>query len=239
MKKWRIWLRRTAWVAMGLVLMSGSVGISALASDMSETGTPQDRIVSEENGENTESDMTLIVKSFDSLDPEIQTQHLKAGEEPVLPDTLGVTVAIKSQAQEEKKAEGLGASNVVYTVGEISRLPEDQITLSGVQWELASTSESNNGTTHNYTPVAPTSYGEYDVEVLNAVAMAPSIQAMWAGSPAAQTNDMGRATATPSDLEDGKKYFIRENGLTVIGSEKADAGWSDTTKAGRIDIRQP
>lgn len=239
MKKWRIWLRRTAWVAMGLVLMSGSVGISALASDMSETGTPQDRIVSEENGENTESDMTLIVKSFDSLDPEIQTQHLKAGEEPVLPDTLGVTVAIKSQAQEEKKAEGLGASNVVYTVGEISRLPEDQITLSGVQWELASTSESNNGTTHNYTPVAPTSYGEYDVEVLNAVAMAPSIQAMWAGSPAAQTNDMGRATATPSDLEDGKKYFIRENGLTVIGSEKADAGWSDTTKAGRIEIRQP
>ena len=59
MKKWRIWLRRTAWVAMGLVLMSGSVGISAKANAPSgnepamETESPGQ--TETEKGENTTS----------------------------------------------------------------------------------------------------------------------------------------------------------------------------------------
>ena len=127
---------------------------------------------------------------------------------------------------------------MVQTVSEVSRLPEDQLTLSGVQWELASVSESNNGTTHTYVPGVPASYGEYDVEVLNAVAAVPSIQAMWAGSPAPQANATGRAATTPSGVGD-ETYFINSNGLKVIGSEKegAFAAWS--TKADRIEIQQP
>ena len=47
-------------------------------------------------------------------------------------DKLGVTVGIDVQGKEEKNNSGMGASNAVQTVGEVSRLPESHITLTGV-----------------------------------------------------------------------------------------------------------
>lgn len=245
MKKWRIWLKRTAWVAMGLVLMCGTVGSTVKASDILGEDAANQPIEGEENNENTdgnevlETSRTLIVKSFDSLKPEIQTQHLKAGEEPVLPDSLGVTVAIKEQSQEGEgeNLSSFGALNTVHTVSEVSRLPEDQITLSGVEWDIASTSESNNGTTYNYTPVVPQSYGEHDVEVLNSLVQMPMIQAMREAAPAASISD-GSRVSTPSntDWDGSTNAALNLNGLLINGPENSVI-W--TTQTQRIEIRQP
>lgn len=244
MKKWRIWLKRTAWVTMGLVLLSGPVGISARASDISQDGNVNQSAQDGQNTENTDSDAatntgkTLVIKYFDSLDPKIQTQNLEAGKAPVLPDSLGVTVAIDDPGREATNSSGVGALNTVQTVGDIARLPESHITLSGVDWEVASTSETEKGTTYNYMATLPETYGEHSVEMLSSLTSAPVITATVA--PAAAPNSPGsgsRASAsTPSETPDGNWEF-KGHGVTVIGSEETSAVWG--TQANRIRITQP
>lgn len=241
MKKWRIWLRRTAWVTMGLVLLSGSVGISARASELSQDGSANQSAQEGQNTENTDSGAamdtgkTLVIKYFDSLDPKIQTQKLEAGKEPVLPDSLGVTVAIDDQGRETTDGSGVGALNTVQTVGDIARLPESHITLSGVDWEVASTSETGEGTTYNYTAVLPETYGEHSVEMLSTLTSAPAITATVAPMAASNTASGGSRAATPSETPDGDWEF-RGHGITVIGSEETSAVWS--TAANRIQIME-
>ena len=242
MRKRGTWLKRTAWLTLGLVLMCGTAGDTVWASDLSEGGSVEQPAEGAENEGSTDSNVstdtstTLIVKYFDSLDPKVQTQNLEAGQDPVLPDKLGVTVGIDVQGKEEKNNSGMGASNAVQTVGEVSRLPESHITLTGVDWEVASTSETNAGTVYNYTAVLPETYGEHTVEVLNSLAQAPVISATVAPMAASNSAGGGSREATPSENQDGKWEF-KGHGITVIGSEETSAVWG--TQANRIRITEP
>ena len=245
MKKWRIWLRRTAWVAMGLVLMSGSVGISAKANAPSgnepamETESPGQ--TETEKGENTTSNGSkrFVIVEFEDLGAGVQMQELETGETPDLPDTLIVTAAVGEQ-KEETSSNGMGISKAVQDVTEIGQWPRVEKTVQGVEWEETTTSTLNNNTTSTYVPVIPTTdENGNSLELMPAMGL-PMIQATAAGIPA-ETGGQNGSTPLEDDYVPptpgtGTEYKKDAYGVTVTGPDE-NLVWQKGS--GRILIEQP
>ena len=186
MSKWGKWLKRSTLMLLGAVVISSSAGISALAADASKPEEPVESTESagnEADAGNTESsesktDTTLIITNFASLDQDIRLQELEEGEEPNLPDKLDVTVAIKENKEgEATTTAGAGISNVVMTVGEVTQLPKGNTTISGLTWDMVSTSQTNDRITDTYVPVMPAAdeYGN-NLVLMNTMTQVPVIQ---------------------------------------------------------------
>ena len=170
---------------------------------------------------------------------------MEEGEEPNLPDKLDVTVAIKENKEgEESTTTGAGISNVVQAVGEIVQLPKGNTTISGLTWDTASSSQSNNRITDTYVPVLPETdeYGNTLV-LMNAMTQVPVIQATRSVVQNDQdntTNDIGSAgsendIAVYADNVDTSVSGFRQqaNGVTIYGQE-GTVIWS--TDANRFEL---
>lgn len=130
MKKWRIWLKRTAWVAMGLVLMCGSAQMTALATDNS--------------GEISADSKEMFITNFNLPDvaKEIEVQVNKPLD---LPETLGIEVSTIDSVTQQPVP---GTSRPLWIVAKtvISETETNIQEISGLEWVIDSTKDNSGDT---------------------------------------------------------------------------------------------
>lgn len=231
MRKRGTWLKRTAWLALGLILMCGTVDGTVRATETaggSSSGSLENE--KELNFDNVSPDATLFITQF--ADP--GTLKVENGVEPVLPANLKVMV---SALVKEETSSSVGAVDVFSDVADLSLAESGTITLTGLSWEKkadASVTEADGSVTDSYELALPDTYGRYPLERVGALTNLPVIKVNTAAPAAPAAKAGSREVATPTDVGGGKDYFRDKNGITVTGSEKGSAVWD--TAADRIII---
>lgn len=262
MKRWRIWLRRTAWLSMGLVLMSGSVGISAKANNMpgnkpvEATESPGD--METDAAENTDQSTnlnvpgTLTIAGFDDLPEDVLLQDISsedAGAAPYLPESLSVDVYVGTPEEEKAAANSYSILKAVLSVSKTLTSEKETREIDGLQWKiepsgsLYSEFKLESGAYYAYTPVFPETDGEGNKIVLGDKAKneIPGIIVLVDGGPTEDIDDGMNLAAAGSgngsdDVEDGYLSTITFCGIVINGPDNTH---NVKTDSNRVFLKEP
>lgn len=237
---------------MGLVLMSGSVGISAKANNtpgskpVEATESPGD--METDAAENTDQSTnlnvpgTLTIAGFDDLPEDVLLQDISSentGAVPYLPESLSADVYVGTPEEEKAAANSYSILKAVLSVSKTLTSEKETREIDGLQWKiepsgsLYSEFKLESGAYYAYTPVFPETDGEGNKIVLgdNAKNEIPGIVVLVDGGP---EEDIDTGMNLAADADDGTgtgpSNVSTNYGITVTGGDAAKVWNTETNR---------